>query len=65
VNLINDLADLGVFFDTKMNFKEHINKMKNKASLKLDLLKRSCSNYYSHFTIKKKYIYFSIVHFQF
>lgn len=56
VYLINDL---GVFFDTKMNFKQHINKIKNKASSKLGFLKRQCSNFNNHFALKN--IYFSIV----
>ena len=53
------IIDLGVFFDTKMNFKQHINKIKNKASSKLGFLKRQCSNFNNHFALKN--IYFSIV----
>lgn len=56
VSLINDL---GIFFDTKLKFIDHIHKIKNKASSKLGFLKRCCSKFNNPLALKN--IYFSFV----
>jgi len=39
------MLDLEVKFDTKLSFKDHINYTKNKASAKLNFLKRPCRQF--------------------
>lgn len=56
VSLVNDL---GIFFDTKLKFIDHIHKIKNKASSKLGFLKRCCSKFNNPLALKN--IYFSLV----
>jgi len=37
------INDLGIYFDVKLNFNYHVDKIRNKAISKLGFLKRSCS----------------------
>jgi len=52
------VKDLDINFDTKLKFKEYINKIKNKATSKLGFLKRSCSDFNPQ---ALKIIYFTLI----
>jgi hypothetical protein len=49
------INDLGVYFDVKLKFNYHIDKIRNRALAKLGFLKRSCSEFSNPHALKNVY----------
>jgi hypothetical protein len=52
VSIVNDL---GVWFDVKLSFNDHVYFIRNKAFAKLGFLKRTCANFRDEFALKTLY----------
>lgn len=59
LKIVNDFKDLGVIFDSKLNFDLHIEYLTSKASCLLGFLKRNSTDFKDPYTLKA--IYSSIV----
>jgi len=53
------IKDLGVSFDTKLSFTNHVDFIRNKAFMKLGLLKRMCNDFNDSSALK--ILYYSLV----
>ena len=56
---VSTVHDLGVKFDSKLSFKDHVLYIRNKASKKLGFLKRTCRNFRDESALKT--LYYSLI----
>jgi len=59
MDLVFDIKELGIIFDTKLNFSLLTEIIKNKAMRNLDFIKRTCCTFSDPFHLKM--FYFSLV----
>ncbi|KAE9529167.1 hypothetical protein AGLY_011963 [Aphis glycines] len=59
ISRVNEINDLGVTFDSKLNFKLHTNNIIKKSSSKLGFIKRTCKDFHDAHALKL--LYFSLV----
>jgi len=54
---MSEIKYLGVLLDLKLNFTSHVKMIKNKAFLKLGLIKRCCSYFKSQEVLRKLHFF--------
>jgi len=52
ITRVNEINDLVVIFDSKLNFNSHVQNITNKAFSKLGFLKRACKDFHDEYTLK-------------
>jgi hypothetical protein len=52
LELVSNFNDLGIIFDSKLNFSFHTELIKNKAMRILGFIKRACKHFCDPFTLK-------------
>jgi hypothetical protein len=60
IELVSQFKDLGIIFDSKLNFSPHTEMIKNKAMRNLGFIKRTCGSFID--PIPLKILYCSLVH---